>query len=234
MGVPKLGVSSNGGILAYAEPARVSLVWVTRTGLETPVDLPPRQFQFVRISGDGQRIAFADEASIWVADLTRGGSTRVSSERFIYGSLDWSPDDSQLAYSALYNLVTRAVDGTGTPRQLGATLPVWKLAPSWSPDGKTIAYSAYFGATNADIYVQAADGSSPPRAFVVTPAYDAGPQFRQMDDFWRTRRPRRGGWKFTSRRSRALARNGLSRRPGGHTRDGAATGANFFTGTVTT
>jgi Tol biopolymer transport system component len=177
LGVPKLGVSSDGGLLAYAEPARASLVWVTRTGLEAPLDLPTRQYQFVRVSGDGRRVGFADEASVWVADLERGGIARVSSERFIYGSLGWSPDDSQLSYSALHSLVIRAVDGTGTPRRIGASLPVWKLAPSWSPDGKTIAYTAYFGATNADIYVEPADGSGPPRPFVVTPAYDAGPQF---------------------------------------------------------
>ena len=67
-GIPKLGISSDGSVLAYAEPERASLVWVTRTGLETPLDLPARQYQFVRVSGDGRRVAFADEASVWVAD----------------------------------------------------------------------------------------------------------------------------------------------------------------------
>src|SRR5262249_16637219 len=58
LGVPKLGVSSDGGILAYAEPGRSSLVWVTRSGLETPLDLPTRQYQFVRVSRDGRHIGF--------------------------------------------------------------------------------------------------------------------------------------------------------------------------------
>ena len=177
MGVPKLGVSRDGEILAYAEPARQSLVWVTRSGREAPLELPTRQYQYVRISRDGRRVAFADEASVWVADLATGSTTRVSSERIIFGSMDWTHDDSQLSYTVLHELVTRSVDGTGKPRTFGAQLPVWKMAPSWSPDGKTVAYSAYFGATNGDIYVEPADGSSPPRPFVETPAYDAGPQF---------------------------------------------------------
>jgi serine/threonine protein kinase len=176
-GIPKLGVSSDGGTLAYAEPAAAGLVWVTRTGIETPVDLPPGQFQYVRISNNGQRIAVTDDSSVWVADLARSGRALVASERFLFGSLDWSPDDAQLSYSVLHDLVLQATDGTGTPRRMGASLPVWKLGPSWARDGRTIAYSAYFGATNADIYVEPVDGSEPPRRFITTPAYDAGPQF---------------------------------------------------------
>jgi serine/threonine protein kinase/Tol biopolymer transport system component len=176
-GLPLLGVSKDGRILAYAEPARTSLVWVTRTGLETALDVPSRSYAFVRISPDSRRVAVADEASVWVADLARGGTARVSSERFIYGSMDWSPGGDQLSYAALYDLVTRAVDGTAAPHRLGVDLRVRKMGPSWSPDGKMIAYSAYFGATNSDIYVEPADGSVSPRPFVVTPAYDAGPQF---------------------------------------------------------
>jgi hypothetical protein len=57
LGIPKLGVSPDGSVLAYAEPLRASLVWVSRTGLETPLDLPPRQYQFVAVSGDGRRVA---------------------------------------------------------------------------------------------------------------------------------------------------------------------------------
>jgi len=177
LGIPKLGVSRDGAVLAYAEPLRASLVWVSRTGLETRLDLPPRQYQYVAVSGDGRRVAFADESSVSVADLSRSGSARVSSERFIFGSLAWSPDDAELSYSVLHSLVTRAVDGTRPPRQLGSSLPGWKLAPSWSPDGKTIAYTPIFGATNSDIYVEPVDGSAPPRPFVATNAYDAGAQF---------------------------------------------------------
>ena len=176
-GVPKLGLSRDGSVLAYAEPLRAALVWVSRTGLETPLDLPPRQYQFVAVSGDGRRVAFAEESSVSVADLSRSGSARVSSERFVFGSPAWSPDDSQLAYSVLNGLVTRAVERTEPSRRFGEHIPGWKLSPSWSPDGKTIAYTAYFRETNGDIYVEPVDGSTPPRPFVATNAYDAGLQF---------------------------------------------------------
>jgi Tol biopolymer transport system component len=101
----------------------------------------------------------------------------MSAERFLFGSIAWSPDDSKLSYSVLHDLITRAADGTGTPQRLGTSLPIWKVGPSWSGDGKTIAYSAVSGATSSDIYVEPADGAGPPRLFIGTPAYDAGQQF---------------------------------------------------------
>ena len=176
-GLPKLSVSSDANVLVYGESAMSSLVWVTRNGLESRLDLPSRGFEFVRLAGDGRRLAFSDASGIWVADLARGGAVRISSEHFIYGYADWSPDGSRVAYSVLNDLVERPSDGTGTTRRIAANLPVRKLVPSWSPDGKWMAYGAYFSATNADIYVESLDGSGPPRPFVVTPAYDSGPQF---------------------------------------------------------
>lgn len=45
------------------------------------------------------------------------------------------------------------------------------------PVGRRIAFSAYFGATISDIYVEPVDGSGPPKPFVASSGYDAGPQF---------------------------------------------------------
>src|SRR5262249_36838684 len=128
-------------------------------------------------ANDGRRLAFSDRNGIWVADLVRGGAAHISSERFIYGQMDWNPDGSRLSYASLKDLVLRNADGTGTATRFGAEVDVRKLAPSWSPDGKWIAFNAYFGATNADIYVGPADGSKPAQPLIATPAYDGGPQF---------------------------------------------------------
>jgi Tol biopolymer transport system component len=182
-GQPKLSASADGGVLVYAEPAITSLVWVTRTGQESKLDLAPRGFDFVRIARDGRRLAFSDPNGIWVTDLARGGAAHISSERFIYGQMDWSPDGSRLSYSALKDLVVRSADGSGVATRVGTEVDVRKMAPSWSPDGKWIAYNAYFGATNSDVYVAPADGSGPSRPLVATPAYDGGPQFSPDGQF---------------------------------------------------
>jgi Tol biopolymer transport system component len=176
-GVAKMAVSRDGGVVVYAAPARTTIMQVTRSGLETPLDFGPRGFQFLRMARDGKRLAFADEVGVWVADLARGSTAHVPTGQFIYGNMDWNPDGSRLVFSSQNTLITTASDGTGDQQEIGKTLPVRKLGPSWSPDGKFIAYAAYFGATNSDIYVEAVDGSSPPKPFIVTPAYDAGAQF---------------------------------------------------------
>ena len=176
-GVAKMAVSRDGGVVVYAAPARTTIMQVTRTGLETPLDFGPRGFQFLRMARDGKRLAFADEVGVWVADLARGSTAHVPTGQFIYGNMDWNPDGSRLVFSSQNTLITTASDGTGDQQEIGKILPVRKLGPSWSPDGKFIAYAAYFGATNSDIYVEAVDGSSPPKPFIVTPAYDAGAQF---------------------------------------------------------
>ena len=174
-GVAKMAVSRDGGVVVYAAPARTTIMQVTRTGLETPLDFGPRGFQF-RMARDGQRLA-SPTRSVWVADLARGSTAHVPTGQFIYGNMDWNPDGSRLVFSSQNTLITTASDGTGDQQEIGKTLPVRKLGPSWSPDGKFIAYAAYFGATNSDIYVEAVDGSSPPKRFIATPAYDAGAQF---------------------------------------------------------
>jgi hypothetical protein len=176
-GIAKMAVSRDGGVFVYAAPARTTIMQVTRTGLETPLDFGPRGFQFVRMARDGKHLAFADEVGVWVADLDRGSTSHVPTGQFIYGNMDWNPDSSRLVFSSQNTLITTASDGTGEQQEIGKTLPVRKLGPSWSPDGKFIAYAAYFGATNSDIYVEAVDGSSPPTRFIATPAYDAGAQF---------------------------------------------------------
>ena len=94
---------SRDGTLAFVPPVVTqetgTLVWVDSSGsreviarLERTVDLP-------RLSHDGTRVAFrspAPNCDIWVRDLVRGSTTRLSSEGDNHGIV-WSGDDERIA-----------------------------------------------------------------------------------------------------------------------------------------
>jgi len=91
------------GTLVFVPPIATSntgtLVWVDKSGaheeivrLDHPVDMP-------RISHDGTRVAFrapAPSCDIWVHDLVRGATTRLTTEGDNHGIV-WSADDKRIA-----------------------------------------------------------------------------------------------------------------------------------------
>jgi Tol biopolymer transport system component/tRNA A-37 threonylcarbamoyl transferase component Bud32 len=97
------------------------LVWVDRTGAETPVESSMRgTFQSPSLSPDGTQIAVArtdaGESQIWVKQLVTGAFNRLTSEE---GGADrpvWSPDGRRVAYLAnrkgLRSAFIRRADGS--------------------------------------------------------------------------------------------------------------------------
>ncbi len=122
-----------------------------------------------RLSPDGRWIAFLREGDtgfeIWLVDRDGTRERRVTDRAAARTGLAWSPDGSTLAYfsdesgsAALHALDvrsggTRVVAKDATPDDDG---------PSWSPDARFLAYRAG-DAPAGDVYVIAADASSPPR-----------------------------------------------------------------------
>ncbi len=118
-----------------------SLVWVDRSGHETPLPVPPRPFIGVRLSPDGTRVALTireDDTDIWVWEIGRQTLSRLTfdpgpdaapvwtsdGERIIYASTRASPDAAE-------NLFIRAADGTGAISRL--TSGTDYLSPTGAP-----------------------------------------------------------------------------------------------------
>ena len=139
-------VSRNGRILAvkpdYASTAR--LVQVNFHGDTTAELAGPGRILYPALSHDGSRLAFMIDKSngdsdIWVMDLARSVTVRVTSS-LTHDSLPvWSPDDRSLVFAADRDLYRIPADGGRSELLLHTGLP--KEPSDWSNDGKTVLFT---------------------------------------------------------------------------------------------
>ncbi len=148
---------SPSGTVAMATQAAAStdrrLAWVDEKGQPQPIPGTARAFSGIAISPDGDRVLAIQESTspddlvsqLWVQDLTRKTSTRLSFEGMMDGMM-WSNDGRRIAYNAFsgdeFSIWERPAVASGEAVKMFAT-PIAQqvyLAPSaWSPDGKILA-----------------------------------------------------------------------------------------------
>ncbi len=138
--------ASRAGTLAYREGglALSRLVWFDRDGRETGSVGAPAAYLEPTLSPDGRRLAVtrggADAPSaIWVFDLERGTSSRVSSPHS--ATPLWSAGGKRIAYQTFPEgqVYTREASGGG-PETLLAELGTFAPLADWSRDGRTLLY----------------------------------------------------------------------------------------------
>jgi Tol biopolymer transport system component len=181
---PLFGVSG-GGTLAYApgSPPRHTLVWVDLQGKVEPLASEPRGYEEPRLSPDGNRIAVtirADNPDIWILDISRGSSARLTFEAGEDETPIWTPDGRKVTYSADRAGRPRAVyskpsDGSGSEERLfeGET---HAHVSSWSPDGKTLVYAEFGPVFSGDIWVLTLGEKMERRPWLHTPFNERGPR----------------------------------------------------------
>ena len=149
---------SQTGTLVYATgggPGRYELVWVTRDGRVQRVD-PDwiGDFWHPAISPDGKRVAIVrrldgPRQDIWVKELDRGPSVRLTSEQdndFSFAPT-WTPDGESVSFLS-YNFKYKGSSfGYSTKRADGST-PAQHQPPNvdvnmpvWTPDGNWLIYN---------------------------------------------------------------------------------------------
>jgi eukaryotic-like serine/threonine-protein kinase len=152
-----LAVSDNGTLL-YTRglgTIRQELVWVTRDGKAQPVD-PDWQGTFGEpsLSSDGRRLAVSllpngsydvigGRNDIWIKELDRGPSIKLTLEENTDSYTAWAPDARSVTFTSnaagSFDLWTRRVDGSKQ-----AVLQVREkrgaYSPRWSPDGKWLVF----------------------------------------------------------------------------------------------
>jgi serine/threonine-protein kinase len=138
---------SESGTLLYGTGAgfRAELVWVGRDGRVEPLDSSwTGEFAAPALSPDGTRLAVAIQSAtsmdVWVRELDRGTSTRLTLDGNRSDYPTWTPDGRSITFtsdraSPSFDLWTKRADGSGEP-----VLEVDEASAVaeglWSPDGQ--------------------------------------------------------------------------------------------------
>jgi len=131
-GSAQFAVSGAGG-LTYApggyntEGVKRSIVWLDRKGQEEPTKAPLREYNSLRLSPDGGRLAThitaVNNADIWVWQFKGETLTKLTLEGTGNTAPVWTPDSRRIVFrsnraGADFQLFWQAADGTGTVEQL--------------------------------------------------------------------------------------------------------------------
>ncbi|MDP9360593.1 MAG: serine/threonine-protein kinase [Acidobacteriota bacterium] len=191
-GQAAFSVSEN-GVLAWRAAARNSrLVWLDRSGIELRV-IGSAGFQADgRLSPDGHRLAVGivdpkqGVSDVWVYDLDRDSSERVTFRPLDEKAPVWAPDGRTIYYRS---------DGGGGPPDIfrwtseaeGGKVyyhgPGLEEPQDVSPDGKWLLFVDQRQAGAADINVLPLSPSGPARPFVATRFNESSPRF-SPDGHW--------------------------------------------------
>jgi len=146
---------SNTGVLIYrdapaAVPTTYQFSWMDRSGRPLGnVGGPERDLPYWDLSTDGKQAAVSridaqtGNIDIWVVDLERGVSSRVTTDPGPEANPRWSPDGLHLAYGTQKkgnrDIFEKAASGLGEETELVNSKDPETL-DDWSPDGKYILY----------------------------------------------------------------------------------------------
>ena len=184
LGTDDLGLASfsasRNGILVFrgGELTGTRLLWVDRSGKETPVldtaadyrdtSLSPDQTRLVYDVGDG-----GPRGDLWIRDLTRGVSSRFTFDAAGELNPQWSRDGRRIVYTsrakAAGDLYMKDASGTREAEPLLVNADE-KYVSDWSPDGRHILFTSRGSSNTAwDISAVPVDGDRKPFTVVRTP-----------------------------------------------------------------
>ena len=170
---------SDDGLLVYlpggdtidARENSRSLVWVDRSGNETPL-LGLGNYFFSSLSPNGQTVALhirGNNFDIWTYDLTRNTLSRLTFDTARDSVPRWTPDGERIVFtsdrgeSGGSGLWWRAADGTGQAEPLITGLAGTLRPSSFTPDGAQLVYSF-----EDDLYLLPMDDNADPIPLIQT------------------------------------------------------------------
>ena len=182
---------SDNGVLAYQSSPRgelSQLSWVDRTGKQLEVVGPAADYFHPRLSHDGRRVAVAvidpltAFSDIWIYDLGRRVSTRLTFGPGVNIFPIWSPDDERVVFASnrggFHDLYQKASSGTGPEELLLATTRSSKFPTDWSGRNGLIALHTTLpeSRSGSDIWTFS-PAERKTRVFLSTAFHEGSPQF---------------------------------------------------------
>jgi serine/threonine-protein kinase len=177
---------SDTGTLAYVKGGNAipeyPVVWVDREGRIAQLWGQPGSYANPRLSPDGKKLSMTvlsqGNWDIWVFDLERNVSTRLTFEESAETEQVWSPDGEYIVFSSdgkgSDNLYRKRADGSGDIERLTESrAPQW--ANSWSSDGRFLAFVS--NEELFDLWVVPLDAERKPEVFLKTPFSETAPDF---------------------------------------------------------
>ena len=169
---PAVSVSTTNALALIERLPNTNLVWLDQAGNQTSrVTLPAGRYQGLNLTRDARRAVLVrwtspTIADLWIADLDRGGASRLPNKapgQIV--SAVWSPDGERVAFSNnpdgpgdIYLESTLAANGE---EPLYRSKGISKQPTSWSTDGRFIIFQDIDPATRWDLWVLSLADRSP-------------------------------------------------------------------------
>jgi len=138
------------------------------------------------LSPDGKQVAVdrrdlqSGNEDIYVIDLARGTSSRLTSDPASDTRPIWSPDGNRIAWSSnrdgSFQIYQKLASGLGQ-EELLLKSDILSLPTSWSADGRFILYTGVDPKTSFDVWVLPLTGDRKPFPFLQTPFNEARASF---------------------------------------------------------
>jgi dipeptidyl aminopeptidase/acylaminoacyl peptidase len=180
---------SDSGVLAYQRRSANKtdgLIWLDRRGKQLGSIAAPANYSVHRLSPDEKRVAGSrlDESGvgdIWLLELSRGITSRFTSDPAFDWVPVWSPDGSRIVFNSnrkgSMDLYLKALSGGGLEEVLLESNTL-KLPTDWSRDDRFILYEDADSNTNrSDLWVLPLSGDRKPMPFLQTPFAELQGQF---------------------------------------------------------
>ena len=179
--------SASAGVLLYGSRNPDSqLVWFDRQGKRLQPVGEPGRHDTIELSPDGERVLFGRldpdgrPGNLWVLDLSRGTTSRLTSDTTSQFCPVWSADGRLVSFSSMRSgqgdLFVRPTSPAGA-EQLVLQTADQKCSMSWSPDGRFLLFGNLSPKTKDDLWILPLSGDRKPTPFLQTPFRELAGQF---------------------------------------------------------
>ena len=185
--------ASSNGVLVYRSAVGQSyqLTWLDRQGRLLGTVAEPGGYNSMALSPDGRRVAVSRTNpentanwDVWLLDLGRNTSTRLTYDQVRAKFPVWSADGNSVIFDAIHegemNLYLKLASGAGDDRLLLKSTAEYKYdkyATSCSRDGRFLSFTMVNPETKSDLFVLPLQGDHKPIPFLRTEFNESSGQF---------------------------------------------------------